>query len=254
MDSPNTMSTVSEVLNKLKELGYTTDFNLSNNCLICSGNSLQLYPDEFVVDKIYRFEGITDPGDGAIVYAISSADHKIKGVLVNGYGIYAEAMADEMIKALVESTPESQTKLKTDIPPETSFNVSTQQRPEGDRFLNAPSVFMDLSSYKKQLKEEKAWQTGDRNAITLFKNDEMRIVLIALHPEAEMKTHTAPGNISVHVLEGEIIFTTPKGPTTLLSSQILALKARIPHSVFAKKETVFLLTMALQTEKKNPVP
>ena len=100
----DTMTTVSEVLNKLKKEGYTVDFNLNDNCLICHGNALQIYPTEFVVDEHYRFEGISDPGDEAVVYAISSPKHKVKGTLVNGYGVYSERVADDMVKALKEKT------------------------------------------------------------------------------------------------------------------------------------------------------
>ena len=99
----DTMTTVSEVLNKLKREGYTADFNLSDNCLICHGNKLQVFPDEFVVDKHYRFEGASDPADEAVIYAISSARHGLKGTLINGYGIYSDKIADDMVKALKEN-------------------------------------------------------------------------------------------------------------------------------------------------------
>jgi hypothetical protein len=94
------MRTVSEVLSKLKEEGYTVDFNLADNCLACRGNSLQVYPDEFVVDRHFRFEGISDPGDAAVVYAISSTKHDVKGTLVDGYGIYSDGLTQELIQAL----------------------------------------------------------------------------------------------------------------------------------------------------------
>ncbi|MFD2163295.1 phosphoribosylpyrophosphate synthetase [Paradesertivirga mongoliensis] len=96
------MTTVSEVLNKLKEEGYTVDFNLNENCLVSTENSLQIHPEEFVVDKHYRFEGQTDPGDEAIVYAISSTKHNVKGTLVNGYGVSSDAMTHEMVNALTD--------------------------------------------------------------------------------------------------------------------------------------------------------
>lgn len=96
----DTMTTLSEILNKLKSEGYNVDFNLKENCLVCQGNSLEIHPDEFVVDRHFRFEGLSDPGDEAIVYAISSIRHDIKGVLVNGYGISSDPMGDKMIKAL----------------------------------------------------------------------------------------------------------------------------------------------------------
>lgn len=99
----NTMTTLSEVTNLLKERGYTIDFNLKENCLECGGNLLKIFPGEFMVDKHYRFEGPSDPGDEAIVYAISSAKYNLKGVLVNGYGISGESITNEMIKALDEN-------------------------------------------------------------------------------------------------------------------------------------------------------
>jgi hypothetical protein len=95
-----TMMTVSEAITKFKEEGYIVDFNLRENCLECHGNYLQIFPGEFIIDKYYRFEGLSDPGDEAVVYAISSPTHNIKGILVNGYGIYSENVSDEMIKAL----------------------------------------------------------------------------------------------------------------------------------------------------------
>lgn len=94
------MTTLSEILNKLKSEGYTVDFNLKENCLVCQGNALEIHPDDFVVDRHFRFEGLSDPGDEAVVYAISSVRHDIKGVLVNGYGISSDPVSDKMIKAL----------------------------------------------------------------------------------------------------------------------------------------------------------
>ena len=97
---PEPMNTVSQVMNKLKVEGYEVDFNLKKKHLECSGNDLKIYPGEFKVDQIYRFEGTSDPGDEAIVYAITSDKHNIKGILVNAYGVYSEELTDEMEKAL----------------------------------------------------------------------------------------------------------------------------------------------------------
>ena len=94
------MTTVSEVINDLQKEGYTIDFNLKENCPECNGNYLQLHPEEFVIDKHYRFEGISDPEDEAVVYAISSLKHNLKGVLVNGYGISSDPLTEDMIQAL----------------------------------------------------------------------------------------------------------------------------------------------------------
>jgi ribosomal protein S8 len=96
----NSMTTMTEVLNNLYKEGYTTDFNLNDNCIVCRHNMLEMHPDDFTVDRHYRFEGATDPGDESIVYAISSEKHGIKGVLVNGYGLYSDPLSDAMIRKL----------------------------------------------------------------------------------------------------------------------------------------------------------
>jgi len=127
---------------------------------------------------------------------------------------------------------------------EIKYNESTPLRPEGDRLLDAQMVLMDLSEFQDKIKDEKAWKEGDRNAITLFKSDGMRVVLIALHAGSEMKPHTAPGIISVQVLEGKISFITAQQTAELSKGQMLTLHQNIPHSVLAQKESTFLLTLS----------
>jgi len=94
------MSTVTEVINSLRQQGYLQDFNLQQNCLKCSDAHYSVFHDEFVIDKVFRFEGDSDPADEATVYAISCPKYDIKGVLVNGAGIYTDELTDEMVETL----------------------------------------------------------------------------------------------------------------------------------------------------------
>lgn len=123
-------------------------------------------------------------------------------------------------------------------------NEATPQRPKGDRVIDAPLVNINLSACIEQVRQEEAWKKSDRNAITVFKSAMMRIVLIALHKDAEMKEHSAAGIISIQVIEGEMLFSTAAQTITLGRGQILVLHEAIPHSVVAKSETVFLLTLS----------
>ena len=126
---------------------------------------------------------------------------------------------------------------------EEKFNEATSQRPEGDRPLDAALVTIDLPAFIKQIKEESTWKGSDRNAITVFKTDGLRIVLVALHEAAEMAKHKAEGIISVQVLEGEIQFNTDEQMVVLTTGKMLALHKGIHHWVKAIKESVFLLTL-----------
>jgi len=96
----NEMTTVTEVIEHLRNEGYVEDFNLQQNCLVCREGHYSVFHNDFVIDKTYRFEGNSDPGDEATVYAISSPKYGIKGILVNGAGIYTDDMTDEMLEAL----------------------------------------------------------------------------------------------------------------------------------------------------------
>lgn len=132
---------------------------------------------------------------------------------------------------------------------ENKSNDSTPQRPDGERILNADLVQMDLNQFILQLKEESAWAESDRNSMTIFKSDSMRIVLLGLHQNAELKTHQTKGIISVQVLEGRINFITEQKTVSLEKGQMIALHENIPHSVMALKETFFLLTLAMTKQK-----
>ena len=92
--------TLSETMNELRKEGYVEDFNLKQTCLECGNRQFKVFADEFKVDKFYRFEGASNPSDSAILYAISSEKYGLKGVLVNGYGIYSEPLTDAMIEQL----------------------------------------------------------------------------------------------------------------------------------------------------------
>ncbi|MBI5856821.1 MAG: hypothetical protein HZB42_04145 [Sphingobacteriales bacterium] len=89
--------TVSEAINGLKARGFTLDFNLQENCLVCNDEKFDV--DDFEIVEFHRFEGDTDPSDEAVVYAIESKNG-IKGVLVNGYGISADPISEEIEKKL----------------------------------------------------------------------------------------------------------------------------------------------------------
>ncbi|MDQ6890916.1 MAG: phosphoribosylpyrophosphate synthetase [Bacteroidota bacterium] len=92
--------TVSLALNSLKERGFTTDFNIAFDKIICNETKVCLNPNEFEITGMYRFEGESNPSDEAVIYAVESIDGKMKGTLVNAYGIYADPLSDEMIKKL----------------------------------------------------------------------------------------------------------------------------------------------------------
>lgn len=229
--------TLSETINGLVLQGYVHDFNITDECIICRQTNETLSPDDFQIDKVYRFEGSSDPDYQSILYAISSLKHSLKGVLVNGYGISSNEDTSKLIEKLETNLPHSTIENKA--------NDATPLRPEGNRVLNAQLVNMDVNKFIAQIKNEPTWKSSDRNSLTLFKSDTMRIVLMGLHENAELKEHKANGVISVQPVEGKIKFATAHESVELEKGKMIALEANILHSVKALKESFFLLTLAM---------
>lgn len=101
-ENMNEPDTLVETLEDLHKQGFTYDFNLTAHALEIhkdDGICLTLSPEEFDIVKVFRFEGMTDPSDMSILYAIESKDG-LKGTLVSSYGVYADAMSNEMIQKL----------------------------------------------------------------------------------------------------------------------------------------------------------
>lgn len=92
--------TVVGALNGLRERGYTINFNIAFDKLICSDSKICLNPNEFEIVEVYRFEGNSNPADQDVVYAVESISGDIKGVLTSAFGLYADAASSEMIQKL----------------------------------------------------------------------------------------------------------------------------------------------------------
>lgn len=229
--------TLSETINGLVKLGYTHDFNINDECIVCRNTNISLSPENFQIDQVYRFEGDSDPDYQSILYAISSNKFDIKGTLVNGYGISADETSTRLIEKL--NTHNQQDKKKF------ISNDATPKRPEGERNIFAPLIEMNLFDSITQIKSEATWTESDRNSVTLFKSESMRIVLIGLHLNAELKPHKASGMISVQVILGKIEFKAEQQIIHMEKGQMIALQKDIFHSVKALTESFFLLTLAM---------
>ena len=92
--------TLSQAINKLKlEEGYEHDFNLLDEEIELKAKKETFGVEDFDVDKVLRFEGMSNPDDNAILYAITTSKGD-KGVLVDGYGVSSGQVSKEMIKKL----------------------------------------------------------------------------------------------------------------------------------------------------------
>lgn len=90
--------TVTEAINYFTKQGYTIDFNLKENFINASGKMF-FDPEAFEIVDLYHYEGNSDPGDEATVYAIESITGS-KGILVSGNGSDIDTETAKMLSAL----------------------------------------------------------------------------------------------------------------------------------------------------------
>jgi hypothetical protein len=95
----NSYDTLTEALEDLRKQGYTRDYNLQTEYLKCQQDGIELQPSEFNITSFYRFEGMTDPDDETILYAIEENNGQ-RGTLVNAYGAYSDAPSADMVQKL----------------------------------------------------------------------------------------------------------------------------------------------------------
>ncbi|MDE6556198.1 MAG: cupin domain-containing protein [Duncaniella sp.] len=66
-------------------------------------------------------------------------------------------------------------------------------------------------------------------------------VLVAFKEGQKLDTHSAPADLMVNVLEGEIVFTMLGTPHTIKAGEFMLVGAEVPHSVEAKADSKLLL-------------
>jgi quercetin dioxygenase-like cupin family protein len=130
-------------------------------------------------------------------------------------------------------------------------NEATLNRPEGDRVIDAPYVFMNLGQFIKQLKNEEAWNKNDRNGITIFKTENVTTVLTCLHKDAMIKDNSVDGILQVQVLGGRIRVTTADGDIDMEEGEMIVFHPGIRHTIEALKKSSLLLQTLNENGKKS---
>ncbi|MBK6913049.1 MAG: cupin domain-containing protein [Ignavibacteriales bacterium] len=122
--------------------------------------------------------------------------------------------------------------------------MSEQERPKlSERKLKDTLLSFSIDTETDKLKSENAWLNGDRNAVTLQKNSNLRVVLISLRKGATLHEHKVEGPITLFVLSGKINFIVGEEKVIAESNGFIVLEKAIPHDVEALEDTTFILTI-----------
>ncbi|SMB78045.1 cupin domain-containing protein [Deinococcus hopiensis] len=109
-----------------------------------------------------------------------------------------------------------------------------------------------LADQLVRLRSEAPFHTRGRDSLTLVRDPGFTLLLMVLKAGKGLPDHTAPGPISVLVLDGRVTFTSQSGPIELGPHDLITLPTRIPHEVMALEDSAILITIAQPITHTDP--
>jgi len=113
-----------------------------------------------------------------------------------------------------------------------------------NRPLSGPMLTFDLSQQVDELRTEDAYGRSGRAGRTLAKSGRLRLVLVAMSPDASIGTHQADSPMTVHVLRGHIRYRAGQEEHELREGQVLFFGPGDAHDIRAIEESALLLTLS----------
>jgi quercetin dioxygenase-like cupin family protein len=107
----------------------------------------------------------------------------------------------------------------------------------------------DLAQELDDAERKKPWPAGIHSK-TLFKKQDLRIVLTSMQIGAHMHEHHADGTLSMQVLKGGLIVTVNGKGHDLPAGTLFALAHSIRHDVLATDDSAFLLTISWPSDEE----
>lgn len=102
--SNNQYSSLSEATQDLIKKGYSVNFRVNDDGKLTDNNEL-IEPSQVTLVEFHRFEGVTNPADSTILYAVKT-DSGLKGTVIDSYG----ADGSEVTSAFMNKVEQKQYK------------------------------------------------------------------------------------------------------------------------------------------------
>ena len=122
------------------------------------------------------------------------------------------------------------------------MSPDTHPRPERP-LAPTPLLSFDIAEQIVRLHGESGWAEGGRNAITLVKEDDLRVVLIALRKGVTLDEHHTTGPFTLQVSHGMILLRASEQSIQVSAGGLLVVRSAVPHEVEALDDSAFLLTI-----------
>ena len=92
-------ATVACAVDELARRGFTEGFRVADGRLRAIGTGETVRTEDLVIREFYRFEGISDPDDMAIVYGIEGKGG-LKATVIDAFGVYADPALSALLQGV----------------------------------------------------------------------------------------------------------------------------------------------------------
>jgi hypothetical protein len=100
VQGPGEPLTLAGVLDDLTRRGFTEQFTVRDGRLRAVHTGDRFRADQVRIAEYHRFEGISDPDDMSIVYALET-ESRIRGTLVDAFGVYSDPLVGAFMEDVV---------------------------------------------------------------------------------------------------------------------------------------------------------
>jgi hypothetical protein len=104
-NSPDTMTTPSQVLEKLRQQKFDNEFHWTAEGFP-AGKGKNYQPDELEIVKVFRFEGESNPSDSEVLYVIRAKDG-LTGYSQDAYGAGSSHDGEEGYDNFIRQIPQT---------------------------------------------------------------------------------------------------------------------------------------------------
>jgi quercetin dioxygenase-like cupin family protein len=119
------------------------------------------------------------------------------------------------------------------------------REPPRERFAGRSHRF-SLDGALAELRAEGHPARAGHRQITLFHRKPVTQVLFSFDPGGRLERHSAPGLVTIHVLEGRLNVEADHIDNDLAQGEVLILAPGLPHDVRSTDGAAMLLTVHLQ--------
>lgn len=120
--------------------------------------------------------------------------------------------------------------------------------PPVERFAGEKHVFSLGSALAELRAEDHPARSGHRQ-VALFRRGPVTKVLFSFEEGGRLKEHSAPGLVTIHVLEGHLDVEADGREHELSGGDVLILDPDVPHGLRARERSAMLLTVHLEKDQ-----